>query len=74
VGVLIFVALGSVASIAILMAGWAPNNKFALLGAFPRGQPVDCFEVPMILSLLAVVVLTATMSTQRIVETQSIRT
>jgi len=72
VGVLYFVALGSVASIAILMAGWGSNNKFALLGAFRVVNQLLAYEVPMILSLLAVVVLTGTMSTQGIVETQSI--
>jgi len=72
VGVLYFVALGSVASIAILMAGWGSNNKFALLGAFRVVNQLIAYEVPMILSLLAVVVLTGTMSTQRIVEGQSI--
>jgi len=72
VGVLYFVALGSIASIAILMAGWGSNNKFALLGAFRVVNQLIAYEVPMILSLLAVVVLTGTMSTQRIVEVQSI--
>jgi len=72
VGVLYFVALGSVASIAILMAGWGSNNKFALLGAFRVVNQLLAYEVPMILSLLAVVVLTGTMATQRIVEVQSI--
>jgi len=72
VGVLYFVALGSVASIAILMAGWGSNNKFALLGAFRVVNQLIAYEVPMILSLLAVVVLTGTMATQRIVEVQSI--
>jgi len=72
VGVLYFVALGSVASIAILMAGWGSNNKFALLGAFRVVNQLIAYEVPMILSLLAVVVLTGTMATQQIVEVQSI--
>jgi NADH-quinone oxidoreductase subunit H len=72
IGVLYFVALGSVASIAILMAGWGSNNKFALLGAFRVVNQLIAYEVPMILSLLAVVVLTGTMATQRIVEVQSI--
>lgn len=72
VGVLYFVALGSISAIAILMAGWGSNNKFALLGAFRVVNQLITYEVPMILSLLAVVVLTGTMSTQRIVEVQSI--
>ena len=72
VGILYFVALGSVSSIAILMAGWGSNNKFALLGAFRVVNQLLAYEVPMILSLLAVVILTGTMATQRIVEVQSI--
>jgi NADH-quinone oxidoreductase subunit H len=72
VGVLYFVALGSITSIAILMAGWGSNNKFALLGAFRVVNQLLAYEVPMILSLLAVVVLTGTMSAQRIIEAQSV--
>jgi NADH-quinone oxidoreductase subunit H len=72
VGVLYFVALGSITSIALLMAGWGSNNKFALLGAFRVVNQLLAYEVPMILSILAVVVLTGTMSAQRIVEAQSI--
>lgn len=72
VGVLYFVALGSISTIAVLMAGWGSNNKFALLGAFRVVNQILAYEVPMILSILAVVVLTGTMSTQGIVDKQSI--
>ncbi len=72
VGVLYFVALGSIGTIAVLMAGWGSNNKFALLGAFRVVNQLLAYEVPMILALLSVVVLTGTMSTQGIVAAQSI--
>jgi NADH-quinone oxidoreductase subunit H len=72
VGVLYFVALGSISTIAVLMAGWGSNNKFALLGGFRVVNQLLAYEVPMILSILAVVIFTGTMSTQEIVAGQSI--
>ena len=72
VGVLYFVALGSISTIVVLMAGWGSNNKFALLGGFRVVNQLLAYEVPLILSMLAVVVLTGTMSTQQIVDKQSI--
>lgn len=72
VGVLYFVALGSISTLAVLMAGWGSNNKFALLGGFRTVNQLLAYEVPMILSILAVVVFTGTMSTQGIVDRQVI--
>jgi NADH-quinone oxidoreductase subunit H len=37
VGVLYIVAVGALGTLGIIMAGWASNNKYALLGAFRTG-------------------------------------
>jgi NADH-quinone oxidoreductase subunit H len=70
VGALYFVAVASVASIAVVMAGWGSNNKYALLGAFRTVAQLLSYEVPMVLALLVPVLLAGTMSMQGIVEFQ----
>ncbi len=71
VGVLYVVALGSVGTMAVLMAGWGSNNKYALLGGFRVVAQLMSYEIPMILSILSAVLLAGTLSTQGIVEAQA---
>jgi NADH-quinone oxidoreductase subunit H len=65
-GVLYVAAVGSVGTLAIMMAGWASNNKYALLGAFRVTAALVSYEVPMVLSLLVPVMLASSMSLQTI--------
>jgi NADH-quinone oxidoreductase subunit H len=65
-GVLYFVAVGSIGTLAIMMAGWASNNKYALLGAFRVVAALLSYEVPMVMALLVPVMLAGTMSLQEI--------
>src|SRR5512137_354572 len=46
VGVLYLVAIGSISTIAIVMAGWSSNNKFALVGAFRVVAQLLSYEIP----------------------------
>lgn len=62
IGVLYIVALGSIAIMSILMAGWGSNNKYALLGGFRVVAQLLSYEVPMILAMLSVVIAAGTMS------------
>lgn len=71
IAVLYVIALGSVASIAILMAGWGSGNKYALLGGFRAVAQLFSYEVPMAFSVLSVVMAAGSMSLQKIVEAQS---
>lgn len=72
VGVLYLVAIGSITTVSVIMAGWGSNNKFALIGAFRGVAQLLSYEVPMILSIATVVLLAGSMSTMRIVEAQQI--
>jgi len=72
IGVLYFIAVGSLATLAIMLAGWGSNNKYALLGAFRVIAALISYEVPMILSVAVPVLLAGTMSMQGIVHRQSI--
>jgi NADH-quinone oxidoreductase subunit H len=70
VGVLYLLALGSTSAIMIFMAGYASNNKYALLGAMRVIAMLISYEIPSVLALLGVVVFAGTMQLSGIVHFQ----
>jgi NADH-quinone oxidoreductase subunit H len=66
VGLLYFVAMSGIASMGALMAGWASNNKYALLGGFRVVAQLLSYEIPLAFSLLAVVIFAGTMGTNNL--------
>ena len=70
VGALYVIAVGALGELAIIMAGWSSNNKFALLGAFRVVAQLISYEVPMVLSLLVPVLLSQSMGMNTIVKAQ----
>jgi NADH-quinone oxidoreductase subunit H len=72
VGVLFVVAVAGLGELAIIMAGWSSNNKYALLGAFRVVAQLISYEVPMVLSLLVPVLLSGSMSLNAIVKAQNV--
>ncbi|NDJ60997.1 MAG: NADH-quinone oxidoreductase subunit NuoH [Chloroflexi bacterium] len=70
IGVLYFVAIGSIGTLAFMMAGWASNNKYALLGAFRVVAQLVSYEIPMVLALLVPVLIAGTLSMQEMVQAQ----
>ncbi len=71
VAVLYLVAAGALGTLSIIMAGWASNNKYALLGAFRMVANMVSYEIPMVVTLLIPVILADTMSVQGITQAQS---
>jgi NADH-quinone oxidoreductase subunit H len=71
VGVLYIVSVGAIGTLSIMMAGWASNNKYALLGAFRTVAQLVSYEVPMVLALLVPTLLAGSMGMAAIVEAQS---
>jgi NADH-quinone oxidoreductase subunit H len=71
VGLLYIVAAGALGTLAIIMAGWASNNKYALLGAFRMVANMISYEIPMVITLLIPTILANTMSVRGITEAQS---
>lgn len=72
IGIFYILAVSGLGVIAILMAGWSSNNKYALLGAFRVVAQLVSYEVPHVLSIVAVVMLTGSMSMITIVEKQPV--
>jgi NADH-quinone oxidoreductase subunit H len=70
IGIVYISAISSVAVIGIISGGWASNNKYALLGAMRSAAQMVSYEVPLVLTMLAPVVLVQTFSTQGLVEAQ----
>jgi NADH-quinone oxidoreductase subunit H len=71
IGALYFVAVSSLGTLAILMAGWSSNNKYALVAAFRVVAQLISYEVPMVFALLVPVLLAGTMKMNEIVIAQS---
>lgn len=69
-GILFFFAVGASTELAIFMAGWASHNKYALLGAMRAIGQMISYEIPLILSGLAVVMMSGTLSLVSIVQMQ----
>ncbi len=72
VGVLYLVAVGAVSTLAIIMAGWASKNKYALVGAARTVAQMISYEVPMVIALLVPVILARSMNIYSIVDGQQV--
>lgn len=71
VAIFLWVALSSIQPIGLLMAGYASNNKYALLGGLRAAAQSISYEIPLALAVLAVVMMSNSLSTIDIVEQQS---
>lgn len=69
-GVIYFLAISAISTIAFVMAGWGSNSKFSLLGAMRAVAQMISYEIPLIFSLLGVVMITQSFNLNTIVEAQ----
>jgi NADH-quinone oxidoreductase subunit H len=71
VGVLYIAAVSSISGVGLMMAGWGSRNTFALLGAMRSIAQLIAYEIPLIIALLGIVLLTGGMSLARMPELQA---
>jgi len=71
VGIFLWIALSSIAPIGLLMSGYASNNKYSLIGGLRAAAQSISYEIPLALSVLAVVMMSNSLSTLDIVNQQA---
>ena len=72
VGVLFLIAAGAIGTLAIIMAGWSSNNKFAMIGGFRQVAVMVSFEVPMLTMLLIPTIFSGSMNMNAIIGAQDV--
>lgn len=73
IGIFYFIAIASQATLPLLMAGWASNNKYSLLGGMRTVAQMISYEMPMVFSILGVIMLTGSLRMSDIVAAQADR-
>jgi NADH-quinone oxidoreductase subunit H len=70
-GIIFIIAITGLSVAGILMAGWASNNKYTLLGAMRSAAQIISYEIPTILVVLSLIMITGTASLNKLSEMQS---
>ena len=70
--ILFFFAIGSMNTIAVFMAGWSSRNKYSLLGGMRAVAQMISYEIPLVLSAVAVIMIAGSLNGQVIVASQQI--
>jgi NADH-quinone oxidoreductase subunit H len=70
IGIFYIMAVSSVIVIGVIMAGWASNSKWSLLGSLRSAAQMVSYEIPVGLSILAVIMVVQTLNMQGIVDQQ----
>jgi NAD(P)H-quinone oxidoreductase subunit 1 len=71
VGIFLWIALSSIQPIGLLMSGYSSNNKYSLLGGLRAAAQSISYEIPLALAVLAVVMMSNSLSTVDIVAQQT---
>src|SRR5215469_2884304 len=70
VGILYFTAVTALTVVGVLMAGWASDNKWSLIGGIRSAAQIISYEIPAGMSIFPVVLMTGTLSMQGIIRAQ----
>ena len=70
IGILYVISVGSIGTLGLFMAGYGSNNKFALLGGMRAVAQVISYEIPQVLSIVAIILMAGSLSLVKIVDAQ----
>ena len=70
VGIFYALAISSLSTIGVLMAGWSSANKYSLMGGLRAAGQLIAYELPLVLAVIGVVIMAGTMSMEGIVQAQ----
>jgi NADH-quinone oxidoreductase subunit H len=70
VGVLLILSFAALTVLAILMAGWASNNKYAVLGSIRSVAQNVAYEIPLLITVMSVILMVGSFSLVDIVNAQ----
>ncbi len=69
-GLIFILAILAIAPFAVVLAGWSSNNKFTLIGGLRGAALMLSYEIPLILSVIGVILLSGSLNPIEIVQAQ----
>lgn len=70
VGLLYYIAVSGLTTLGVVTGGWASNNKYALLGGMRAAAQMISYEIPLVMSLLGVILISGSLNLNDIVAAQ----
>lgn len=70
VGIFYLIGIGSLVGLAVFLGGYASNSKWSMLGGMRGASQIISYEIPVVLSIMAVVILSGTLNFKDLVEAQ----
>jgi NADH-quinone oxidoreductase subunit H len=70
IGLLYYIAISGISTVGVVAGGWASNNKYALLGAMRSAAQMISYEIPLVMSVIGIVLLTGSLNLIDIVHAQ----
>lgn len=70
VGLLYYIAVSGLTTVGVVTAGWASNNKYSLIGGMRAAAQMISYEIPLVMSVLGVILLTGSLNLNDIVNAQ----
>lgn len=70
IGILFVMAISSIPVIGLVLGGWASNNKYSLMGGLRSAAQSISYEIPMVLTVISLIVLTGSINLNEIADKQ----
>jgi len=70
IGLLYYIAISGITTVGVVAGGWASNNKYALLGAMRAAAQMISYEIPLVMSVVGIVLLSGSLNLNDIITAQ----